>query len=70
MSDDNSKTAKASYNDATPITYRALQENFEATIDRIVAGETFVLLVNGIPTIYMVPYEEYNLLSETVKKNL
>ena len=62
MTKADSQTIEAPYWGATPITLELLQQEFEPTIDRCAAGETFVVLVAGEPTVYMVPYDQYQAL--------
>jgi hypothetical protein len=69
MVDTESKTTATtpSYYGATPLTVDELLENFEPTIDRCAAGKIFVLIQDGKPTVYMVPYTEYLTLEERAK---
>jgi len=67
MTDTESKTAAPSYYGATPITTDELLENFEPIIERCAAGETFVLIQDGEPSVFMVPYAEYVALEERAK---
>jgi hypothetical protein len=69
MADTESRTTATvpSYYGATPITVDELLANFEPTIDRCAAGETFILIQDGEPTVYMVPYAEYVALEEHAK---
>ncbi len=62
-----SETSAILWYGATPITHDELMENFEATIDRCAAGETFVLIRAGEPVIVMVPYDEYLAMQEQAK---
>ncbi len=64
MTDTESKAIPVLYYGATPITTDELLGNFEPTIDRCAAGETFVLIQDGKPTVYMVPYADYAALEE------
>jgi antitoxin (DNA-binding transcriptional repressor) of toxin-antitoxin stability system len=67
MNDTGSKAYSAPYYGATPITTDELLDNFEPTIDRCAAGETFVIIQDGEPTVFMVPYTEYVALEERAK---
>lgn len=70
MTDTAPKPKLAAYYGATAITEEDLQADFEATIDRCVAGETFVLLRGGKPIAYMVPYDEYMTLKKQEEEEI
>lgn len=42
-----------------PITQEELLAHWEETIDRVIAGETFMIVINGKPTAYLMPFREY-----------
>lgn len=68
MTESDLPAASAPYWGATPITEEELLENFDQTIDRCVAGETFVIIRDGNPSVFMVPYDQYQALMERAKR--
>lgn len=45
----------------TPITQEELLANWEASLDRVVAGETLMIITEGKPNVYLMPFEEYEI---------
>jgi hypothetical protein len=68
MADSISKTLGMLYHGATPIMEEGCLTRFDEIIDRCVAGETFVLIRNGTPVIFMVPYDKSQALVERAKQ--
>lgn len=70
MTDPTPKAAVTPYHGATPITEAELLEKFDETIDRCVAGETFVIIRDGNPSVFMVSYGAYQALAQQAKRQL
>jgi hypothetical protein len=45
-----------------PITQEELLADWEGNIDRVIAGDTFLIIVNGNPACYLMPISEYERL--------
>jgi hypothetical protein len=45
-----------------PITQKELLAHWETNIDRVIAGETFMIVMDGKPTHYLMPLTEYEAL--------
>lgn len=62
MTDTTSHTPTPAIRKPIPITFEELLADWEANIDRVIVGDTLMLLTDGKPTHYLISLAEYEAL--------